>query len=117
MEKGKASVQISTETDSYPIPRILENFNQLGLGRAGGGLVHVFPGGCEGERHQDALYAGAGGVEAKGGASVVDEVEFNVPTAAELLPFLVLECIRHILSIISIPNSNKNYNVSPSSSP
>ena len=56
---------------------------ELGLLGACSGLVAVAPAGRDGQGHEDGLDAAAG-LEAKGGAAVVDQVELHVAAAAQL---------------------------------
>ncbi len=82
----------------YPIPRLLEHFEQSLLSAAFVRVMHVHPPGRQRQAHQNTLHSRARRTETEARAPVVDQVEFHISAPSQLLPFLFRFRERHVFS-------------------
>lgn len=59
--------------------------------------MHVLPSGRQWQTHEDGFNPSIRSIEAKFGTSVLDEVEFNISSTAELLPIFLCHGKGHVL--------------------
>ncbi len=62
--------------------------------------MHVLPPCSQRQAHQDAFDSGSRRVEPEAGATVVHQVELDVASASQLLPFFLLRGERHVSSLV-----------------
>ncbi|RUS22986.1 hypothetical protein BC937DRAFT_94105 [Endogone sp. FLAS-F59071] len=94
-----------------PLPRCLQNLQQILLPTPARRLMHVLPPGVQRQTHEDALYPASRGLQPELGPAIPDQVEFNIPPAAQLLPSLHLLSKGHVFAAFEDGNVRKQERV------